>query len=124
MAVCVPSVQSPAVNTDDGPLENPSVTSAVYEAATTKTTIRGSASPYSLVTLYASEALSISGAAEAKHFLGEVRALPTGVFTLTVDGDLHGQWIAGTATRTFLGPQPGMFSLGRTSELGRAVVGQ
>jgi hypothetical protein len=115
---------SPTVSTDDGPLANPSVTSATYDAATTKTTIRGTAAPFSLVTLYASEALSLSGAAEAERFIGEVRALPSGEFTLTVNGDLHGQWIAGTTTRTFLGPQPGLFSLGRTSELGTALQAQ
>lgn len=115
---------SPAVTTDDGLLENPTVISATYDTATTKTTVRGTAAPFSLVTLYTSESLSLSGAAEAERFIGEVRAASTGQFTLTVNGDLHGQWIAGTTTRTFLGPQPGLFSLGRTSELGLALRAQ
>lgn len=112
---------SPAVSTEDGPLENPLVISAIYDQFAKKTTVRGSAPAASFIVLYASEACSFSGAAEAQRFVGGAKALQSGDFTATVSGDLHGQWIAGTATRMFLGPHPGMFSLGRTSGLGYAV---
>jgi hypothetical protein len=115
---------SPAVSTDDGPLTNPAVISAIYDPAAKNTTIRGTAPAGSVVALYASEARSLSGAAEAERFVGDAKALPSGDFTATVNGDLRRQWIAGTATRIFLGPQPGMFNLGRTSELGWAVLGE
>lgn len=108
---------SPSVLTEDGPLPNPSVTSATYDAAAKSTTIRGTAPSGTVVAFYAA-----ATAGEAERYLGATVVLRAdGAFSVSVNADLRGQWIAATATRRFLGPFPEAFTLGRTSELGAGI---
>jgi len=108
---------SPGVSTEDGPLANPLVTSAAYDPATKATTIRGTAPPGTFVALYAATA---PGEAE-RYLVTALARHPAGEFGAAVTADLRGLYVSGTATRTFLGPYPDTFTLGRTSELGAGV---
>jgi Right handed beta helix region len=111
---------SPAVSTDDGPLVNPVVTYAAYDSALQATTIRGFAPPGTFVAIYASKA---PGDAE-RYLVTALARHPGGEFAAAAGGDYRGQWIAATATRTFLSPYPNQFTLGRTSEVGAGVQAQ
>jgi hypothetical protein len=88
----------------------PVLISAVYSPATDTTVIRGriDSDPIStigaqnLIELFASKSLSKGGHAQAERYLGSL-ATKSGHedFELTAKGDLRGQWIAATSSRSF-----------------------
>jgi hypothetical protein len=110
---------SVSVMGDNGPINVPLMTSAVYDPAKNQTTIRGSA-PGGEVEVFASDAAGPGGAGDAQRLLSYSNG---GDFALTVPGDLRGQWVS--ATVTVFGKKenayPDVFSYLRTTELSRAL---
>jgi hypothetical protein len=109
---------SVSVNGDDGPINVPVMTNAVYDPAKNQTTIRGSA-PGGEVEVFASDAAGPGGAGDAQRLLGYSSG---GDFVLTVPGDLRGQWVSATMTVfAKYQPFPDVFNFLRTTELSRAL---
>ena len=89
---------------------HPHLFSAHYDPVSGKTVIRGTlrSSPVPnlqtnlYVELYASDALTATGHAQAQQYLGAIYAANN--FEFTVDGNLTGQWIAATNTRSWYSP--------------------
>jgi hypothetical protein len=109
---------SVSVNGDNGPINVPVMTNAVYDPAKNQTTIRGSA-PGGEVEVFASDAAGPGGAGDAQRLLGYPSG---GDFVLTVPGDLRGQWVSATMTVfAKYQPFPDVFNFLRTTELSRAL---
>lgn len=109
---------SVSVNGDNGPINVPVMTNAVYDPAKNQTTIRGSA-PGGEVEVFASDAAGPGGAGDAQRLLGYPSG---GDFVLTVPGDLRGQWVSATMTVfAKYQPFPDVFNNLRTTELSRAL---
>ncbi|HEX7681583.1 MAG TPA: right-handed parallel beta-helix repeat-containing protein, partial [Thermoanaerobaculia bacterium] len=112
---------SVSVTGDNGPINVPVLTSAVYDPAKNQTTIRGSSSSGS-IQVFVSDAAGPAGSGDAQRLLGSSSS-GGGDFALTVPGDLRGQWVS--ATVTVFGkkenPYPDVFSYLRTTELSRAL---
>jgi hypothetical protein len=109
---------SVSVMGDNGPINVPLVTSAVYDPAKNQTTIRGSA-PGGEVEVFVSDAAGPAGSGDAQRLLGYPSG---GDFVLTVPGDLRGQWVSATMTVfAKYQPFPDVFNFLRTTELSRAL---
>jgi hypothetical protein len=120
------------------PINVPVLTLAHYDPVSKKTVIEGDQPGQTVgavrsfvVDLYANDAADPSGFGEGQRPIA--RTQPTDFFTsthfrVTVDGDLTGQFITATTTRTnyvgFAKPQPeglDQLYLTQTSEFGRAI---
>jgi Right handed beta helix region len=78
----------------------PEMLPSAYLAESDVTIIRGRAPWGADVDLYVSTSLSRHGHAEAEQWLGNTTAGENGQFQATVPGDLRGQWITATVTRS------------------------
>jgi len=110
----------------DGPspaaeVSTPVITSAVFDPATGKTTIRGSAGFGLVLQFFASDARGAAGSGEAQRYLGPFYTSVGFTFQRVFDGDLRGQWITSTASRTYYHPAADVYILSRSSELSAAV---
>ncbi len=110
---------SVAVMGDNGPIKVPVLTSAVYDPAKNQTIIHGSAS--GSIEVFASDAAGPGGAGDAQRWLASSSGGDD--FTLTVPGDLRGQWVSATVTvfGKKANPYPDVFNYLRTTELSRAL---
>ncbi len=109
---------SVSVNGDDGPINVPVMTNAVYDPAKDQTTDRGSGAGRS-VEIFVSDAAGPAGSGDAQRLLGYSSS---GDFVLTVPGDLRGKWVSATVTAfAKYQPFPDVFNFVRTTELSRAL---
>jgi hypothetical protein len=111
---------SVTVKSDTGPIIVPVLTSAVYDPVKNETTIAGDV-PNGNIEVFVSDAAGPAGSGEAQRRLSYSSAI-NDHFTLTVKGDLRGQWVAATATLyAKYNPYPDVIVFGRTTELSRAL---
>jgi parallel beta-helix repeat protein len=87
-------------NDASGTPNKPRITDATYDPVTDTTTIRGTSWWGASVDLYASSSLSRHGHPEAETWLGTTHVFQDQKIELKVPGDLRGQWITGTITRS------------------------
>jgi hypothetical protein len=108
---------SVSVKGDNGPIDVPVMTDAVYDPAKDQTTIHGHASGE--VEVFVSDAPGPAGSGDAQRLLNYSSG---GNFVLTVPGDLRGQWVSATATALAkYQPFPDVFSNLRTTEVSGAL---
>lgn len=87
-------------NDNTGVPNKPVLESATYDPASNTTVIRGAAPWGSWIDLYRSTSLSRYGYPESEFYLGELFVPQSGRIELRVPGDLRGQWITATRTRS------------------------
>jgi len=106
----------------------PTITSVTYADGVTTIvgTTSGDMGLFPRMSFYANDAPDPSGYGEGQYFLGWVHRASDGTYTLRVEGDLRGKWIATTATYVFFygfirtnGEFQGFITA--TSEFSRAV---
>jgi hypothetical protein len=104
-------LETPNVADDSGTVPNkPVLLSARFDPASGNTVVRGRIDtaplsgffPMYLVEVFASRSRNANGHAQAERYLGELRpASGHADFEFSVKGDLTGQWIAATSSRSF-----------------------
>jgi hypothetical protein len=129
-----PTTSAPGTFGD--PVNAPVLTNAHFDPVSNKTIIEGVVPDTVhiditglVINIYASDAADPSGYGEGQRSIGAVAvAGPDTHFQLAVDGDLTGQWITATNTRThyvgFAKPQPEGINQGfltQTSEFSRGI---
>jgi parallel beta-helix repeat protein len=87
-------------DTGGGVPNKPLLESAAYDPASDSTVVTVVAPWGSSIDLYASSSLSRYGHPESELYLGQAYVLQTGRLEFRVPGDLRGQWITGTITRS------------------------